>query len=223
MHNIAKKRIYTRFLSFVIVCCVCSFSVSRVLANDYPLISDWAQDEALLAEQQGLLPQERLYGDLREEGSRAQAVRYLVHLTEVLLQKNIPNTSKGIFSDLDGVWNKTVEAAEKAYSAGIVLGYDNNCFCPADAITREEYATMLFRLLQYVENDKKVQLLPEDQDNNVFVDGASISPWAEDAVNTLSSIGVFRGQADGAFNPGGHVSLEQIIVVSYRCWKYCTG
>lgn len=217
-------KVIRKSIALGLVCSfICGAALPMASANDYPLLSEWAKEEALLAEQKGLLPQERLYGTLIDSGSRRHAVGYLVQLTEVVLQQEIPNTSQGVFSDLEGRSSKTVEAAEKAHSAGIVAGYENHRFAPSREITREEYATMVFRTLQYIGSSKKVQLLPDEQAENKYTDSNSISPWAEQAVTTLSNIGVFCGQDDGTFNPKGLVSLEQMIVVSYRCWEYCTA
>ena len=217
-------KVMRKTIALGLVCSlICGAALLRAAASDAPLLSDWAKEEALLAEQQGLLPQERLYGALIDSGSRRHAVGYLVHLAEMILQQEIPNTSQGVFSDLEGHSSKTVDAAEKAHSAGIVVGYENHRFAPSKEITREEYATMVFRTLQYIERNQKVRLFPNEQAENGYLDSDSISPWAEQAVTTLSNIGVFCGQGDGTFNPKGLVSLEQMIVVSYRCWEYCTA
>ena len=217
-------KVLRKTIALGLVCSlICGAALLRVAANDAPLLSDWAKEEALLAEQQGLLPQERLYGALIDSGSRRHAAGYLVHLAEMILHQEIPNTSQGVFSDLEGHSSKTVDAAEKAHSAGIVVGYENHRFAPSKEITREEYATMVFRTLQYIERNQKVRLFPNEQAENGYLDSDSISPWAEQAVTTLSNIGVFCGQSDGTFNPKGLVSLEQMIVVSYRCWEYCTA
>ena len=74
---------------------ICGAALLRVAANDAPLLSDWAKEEALLAEQQGLLPQERLYGALIDSGSRRHAVGYLVHLAEMILQQEKTKQKKG--------------------------------------------------------------------------------------------------------------------------------
>ncbi len=220
---LAKKKLCRQVLSMVMVLVICSSFFPFASANANPILSDWAKEEAFLAEQQGLLPQERLFDDLRGSRDRGQAVEYLVLLTETILQKEIPNTAKGVYSDLDHIIDSVVTAAEKAYSAGIVLGYENNRFARLNTITREEYATMLYRLFQYVEKEKNVQLLPDRCGEQAFSDRVEISLWAVDAIDTLSSMGVFCGRADGSFDPGSSVSAEQIIVLSYRCWKYCTS
>lgn len=92
----------------MMLCCAVS-------ANDEPVLSPWAKEEAFAAEEAGILP-DALHGDLRGAGNRGQAVWYLVKLTETVLQKELPNTAEGVFPDMENTFFE--EKAEKAYSAG---------------------------------------------------------------------------------------------------------
>ena len=91
----------------MMLCCAAS-------ANDEPVLSPWAKEEAFAAEEAGILP-DALHGDLRGAGNRGQAVWYLVKLTETVLQKELPNTAEGVFPDMENTFFE--EKAEKAYSA----------------------------------------------------------------------------------------------------------
>lgn len=194
------------------------------LANDAPVLSAWAKDEAFAAEKAGILPQDYLYGDLRGSGTRGQAAGYLVKLAETVLQKELPNDAAGVFPDLENTYPVIVENAEKAYSAGIVTGYEDGSFGRRNEITREEYAVMLYRMLRYLEQESGAQLLPnpDEVQTHPFADEAEISAWALDAVRALAYMGILGGDNWGAFRPAGTVSLEQMIVLSYRCWLVCT-
>ena len=116
----------------MMLCCAAS-------ANDEPVLSPWAKEEAFAAEEAGILP-DALHGDLRGAGNRGQAVWYLVKLTETVLQKELPNTAEGVFPDMENTFFE--EKAEKAYSAGIVTGYADGSFGAGNHIRREEYAAM---------------------------------------------------------------------------------
>ena len=196
----------------MMLCCAAS-------ANDEPVLSLWAKEEAFAAEEAGILP-DALHGDLRGAGNRGQAVWYLVKLTETVLQKELPNTAEGVFPDMENTFFE--EKAEKAYSAGIVTGYADGSFGAGNHIRREEYAAMLYRLFQYLERETGKQLLPDDLQTRPYADEKEISAWALDAVHALSVMGILGGDSRGDFCPDKNVSLEQMIVPSYRCWKYCT-
>ena len=81
---------------------------------------------------------------------------------------------------------------------------------------------MLYRLFQYLERETGKQLLPDDLQTRPYADEKEISAWALDAVHALSVMGILGGDSRGDFCPDKNVSLEQMIVPSYRCWKYCT-
>ena len=92
----------------MMLCCAAS-------ANDEPVFSPWAKEEAFAAEEAGILP-DALHGDLRGAGNRGQVVWYLVKLTETVLQKELPNTAEGVFPDLENTFFE--EKAEKPIPRG---------------------------------------------------------------------------------------------------------
>ena len=47
----------------------------------------------------------------------------------------------------------------------------------------------------------------------VFADSASISPWAEDAVNRVTALGLFAGDGSGLLHPGGQLTRGEAAVV----------
>lgn len=210
-----------RFGLMVIMLALLASMALPALANDAPVLSAWARDEAFAAEKAGILPQDYLYGDLRGSGNRGQAVGYLVKLAETVLQKELPNNAAGVFPDLENTYQVIVENAEKAYSAGIVTGYEDGSFGKRNEITREEYAVMLYRMFRYLEQESGVELLPDEVQTRPFADENEISAWALDAVHALAYMGILGGDNRGAFRPAGTVSLEQMIVLSYRCWLRC--
>jgi len=201
---IARHLLLAAMLSGMLMMLCCAAS-----ANDEPVLSPWAKEEAFAAEEAGILP-DALHGDLRGAGNRGQAVWYLVKLTETVLQKELPNTAEGVFPDMENTFFE--EKAEKAYSAGIVTGYADRSFGAGNHIRREEYAAMLYRK----------QLIPDDLQTRPYADEEEISAWALEAVHALSVMGILGGDSRGDFCPDKNVSLEQMIVLSYRCWKYCT-
>ena len=69
-------------------------------------------------------------------------------------------------------------AATWAAANGIVSGYDNGCFAPDQAVTREELAAILYRYAQYKGYD-----LSASADLTGFSDQASISSFARPAMS----------------------------------------
>lgn len=91
------------------------------------------------------------------------------------------------FTDTQNHWAK--EDITKLSSLGIVVGYQDK-FRPNDAITRQEAATVLNRILKY-----------EGAESPTFSDLNDISQWALPAVANLSEKGIIKGYPDGTFLP----------------------
>ena len=81
----------------------------------------------------------------------------------------------------DWYYNAVVWATE----AGVVNGMGDGTFAPNDNITRQEMATMLYRLAkaEKVEEDKLAS----------FPDAASVADWAKDAMNWAVSTEIVNG------------------------------
>jgi hypothetical protein len=75
-----------------------------------------------------------------------------------------------------------------AAANGIVNGYGNGCFGPADLITRQDFSTILIRYMNY----RKI-VLPVTQQFIFFADEADISDYAMDAIQILYKLGVIYG------------------------------
>ena len=93
-------------------------------------------------------------------------------------------TGESTYSDVktgDWYYNAVVWATE----AGVVNGMGDGTFAPNDNITRQEMATMLYRLAkaEKVEEDKLAS----------FPDAASVADWAKDAMNWAVSTEIVNG------------------------------
>ena len=76
-----------KLLALISCIVICSICVIPVNANAYPILSDWAKEEAYLAEANDLFPGGEMHDDLRCAASRGQAAWYAVLLAETLLGK----------------------------------------------------------------------------------------------------------------------------------------
>ena len=109
------KTVVKHLLSIAMLSCIFMMLCCAASANDEPVFSPWAKEEAFAAEEAGILP-DALHGDLRDGGNRRQVVWYLVKLTETVLQKELPNTAEGVFPDLENTFFE--EKAEKPIPRG---------------------------------------------------------------------------------------------------------
>ena len=92
-----------------------------------------------------------------------------------------------------------------AYSKKLFSGKSAEIFAPKDGITREEMATVLYRLGTVEKNDTAD-----------FTDYDKISDWAKEAVASLSAAGVIKGNERGSFNPQNYITRAEAAVMLSR-------
>lgn len=107
-------------------------------------------------------------------------------LATVLYREAGEPAAKGTasFTDIaEGQWY--TDAVNWAAEQGVVNGYPDGTFRPETPITRQEMATMLYRLAkaEKVEEDKLAS----------FPDAASVADWAKDAMNWAVSTEIVNG------------------------------
>lgn len=111
-------------------------------------------------------------------------------------------TGESTFTDVSGHW--AIDAITWAQKTGVVTGYENNTFRPNQAVTREEFAQVLYNYAQY----KKITL-PALGDLSKFPDGDKVSPWARTAMKWATGLGVINGYEDSTLEPGGDSTRAQ--------------
>lgn len=123
---------------------------------------------------------------------RSQVVQMLYNLEG---QPTVTGNSG--FSDIksDDWYSKAVTWAERN---GVVDGYENNAFRPGKAVSREEFAQMLYNYSKYKRYD-----LSTAADLSEFPDGGSVSNWANSAVAWANGNGLINGHDDGRLDPSG--------------------
>ena len=91
-----------------------------------------------------------------------------------------------------------------------LIGYSDGTVRPNGKITRAEVATIFFRLL---DDDTRAKYWSSE---NAFSD-VSADKWYNNAVSTLSNMGVIGGYADGTFRPDAPISRAEFakIAVSF--------
>ncbi len=112
------------------------------------------------------------------------------------------NDKESTFADVSNdAWYRTyvMTAADK----GILTGYDNGTAGVGGSITREDCCVFICRALGY---DVK-------ETENDFIDGNTISGYAQDSVNAVWSKGIIKGDENKNFNPQGFCTRAQAAVM----------
>ena len=124
------------------------------------------------------------------------------------------------FSDVSqGQWY--TEAVRWAASEGIAGGYGNGLFGTSDPITREQFATMLWRYARTQGCDVSI-----GEDTNIlsYTDAAELSEYAVSAMQWAVGAGIVNGTGDGStLAPQGSATRAQAAVMLMRfCNRYAT-
>lgn len=120
-----------------------------------------------------------------------------------------------VFEISDGTGNEFADIADTAWYKGCVTGLsnaaiiqgDNGYFRPADNVSREEMATIIYRALVYC------GIKPEGQ--MTFDDDEAISNYAIESVASLAANGIIAGD-DGKFRPTESITRAEAATLIYR-------
>lgn len=136
---------------------------------------------------------------------RSQVVQMLYNLEG---QPTVTGNSG--FSDIKSAdWNsKAVIWAERT---GVVDGYENNTFRPGKAVSREEFAQMLYNYAVYKGYD-----LSAAANLARFPDGKNVSAWAEKAMRWANGNELINGHDDGKLDPRGTAIRAQAASILMR-------
>lgn len=136
--------------------------------------------------------------------TRAEFVKLLVMASGETLDANTK-----VFADVnESDWYFAY--VNKAYAMGLVKGNEKGNFNPNAQITREDMATMIYRLIGNDENKGDV---------NVFTDAVNISDYAKNAVSYLYVSNIINGMGDGSFAPKSMATRAQAAQIIYNIVK----
>lgn len=129
--------------------------------------------------------------------------------------------------EIGGGSSETVEfndtenpSVERLASVGIIKGFGDGTFRPADWLTREQAAVILARLTDYAAKESAVTELPQSDERRSWADGGLISDWAADGIECVYRAGIMRGVGEDMFEPQGGYSVEQSAVTILRAYEY---
>jgi hypothetical protein len=166
------------------------------------VVSDWARRYVSDAEMYQILPESLAGGDYTKSITRLEfgtlAFETLSNATELSLSGE-PSS----FEDCS-----SAEIAS-LYSIGVIKGRSSTTFAPNDTITREEAATILGRMADYMG-------LTRFPNQLTYGDWDTVSLWAKDEVTKVTSLCIMNGMENGNFTPRGQFTREQAITTMVR-------
>jgi len=135
-----------------------------------------------------------------ENITRAEFIKILVCVKNVNLVYE-----KSEFSDVaEDAWYAPY--VNSAYVNNITSGYDDGTFKPNQKITREDMATMIFRMAGYQDTEETPS----------FNDAESISSYAKSAVAVLNKMGIVNGMDANNFAPKNSATRAQAAQIIYN-------
>ena len=94
-----------------------------------------------------------------------------------------------------------------------IVGYEDGTIRPQNNITRAEVSTIFFRLLT---DNARARYWSQTND---YTDVAADS-WYNNAVSTLSNMGIINGYEDGTFKPNASITRAEFTAIATRFFDY---
>ena len=122
------------------------------------------------------------------------------------------NTGSTVFADVsENEWFSG--AVSWASQQRIVLGVSENEFAPNDYVTREQYITMMMRLVDTLEKT------PEPSELS-YSDADEISRYAVEPMQKAATIGLLSGYEDGTIRPRSRLNRAEGVALVMRLLRW---
>lgn len=173
------------------------------IPEDWPFVDvtedKWYYDAVAYVYQQGIMVgMSETTFEPNTTVNRAQVVQMLYNLEG---QPQVSGDSG--FSDIrDGQWY--AKAVAWASANDVVAGYEDGTFRPTRAVTREEFAQILYNYAKC-----KGYGLSASADLGKFPDSGQVSSWVETALGWANGNGLINGHDDGRLDPKGSTIRAQ--------------
>ena len=186
------------------------------IASDYQIFDDVAKDSWF----SGSVYYSYLNGMMKGVGNNSFAPNDNINraMAATLLNRlagNKVQESNIRFADAEGSewW---YDSAVWAVENEILTVFEDKDFKPDEPISRELLAKAMYNCAKYLKLDMSMKA-----DITQFTDADSISEENKEAVSWTVANGIFKGNADGTFNPRGNVTRVEMSMV-LRNWL-CKG
>ena len=108
-----------------------------------------------------------------------------------------------------------------AQQMGVMQGYGDGIFGPADILTREQLVVIVYNYAKLLGLDNIVSDVPAG-DLSGFADAASVSSWAVDAVQWAVAAGILTDNGSGILDPTGNAARVEIAVMIHNFMNFFT-
>lgn len=202
---------YARLCKLLLVVVIALFLLSimpgvrTAVAQPFDVQGHWAEKEIIRWVDQGLAGG---YPDGSFKPNRSVTRAEFVALVNRAFGIQDPQ-AKAAFRDVnrsDWFYGEVAAAVEAGYAGG----YSDGTFKPHNAITRQEVASIVSRLLQ----------LGDDAPQAVFQDTGTIAAWAADTVNAAVAAGIMCGYTDGTFGARNPITRAEAVVTLDRTARF---
>lgn len=174
--------------------------------------SDWAFESVNKAYSLGIAPASDLYA-YTSDITRLEFCSFAVSFYNKITSSETPEHTVSYFSDTND--SSVLYAAD----LGIITGRGDEVFSPDDAITRQEMAAVICRLLNVCNIDVSVSGADVITALSSFSDSESINGWAVNSIAFCLKNSIIKGMSDTELMPYYHTTREQAIVILLRCYE----
>ena len=179
-------------------------------------ISSWAEKEVNAASAAGLVP-DSLMKNFTSPVTRGQVAGMFVRLIEKSYDQPMQDilAAKGV-SVNEGVFSDTTDInVFYANALGIINGTGQGKFSPDGTLKRAQIAAIINRAA-------KVMGIATEGYTHEFTDITENYSWADPELGWPVHAGVINGVGNNRFSPGGDLTTEQAIVITYRALRALT-
>lgn len=174
--------------------------------------SNWAKKELKLVVERELYTKKIIEENLRDDITREEFAELVMILYTKFTSDFSESKDKSPFVD---TVNKEVV---KAFELGIVKGKSKTNFDPYGYLSREEFATMLYRMLKISFEKANLNYTMKalfDSSIDEIKDEKNIANWSRDAMLFLYENGIIKG-SKSKLMPRGRLSREMALLMTVR-------
>jgi hypothetical protein len=173
-------------------------------------VSDWAKTEVEAGIREGLVP-ENLQANYTSPVTRGAVAQMFVNLLEKASGKSIDEiiAEKGAEINEAAFADTTDRAVLAANALGIINGTGKGKFSPDGTLKRAQIAAIINRVA-------RVMGIETEGFTHEFTDITDNYSWADPELGWPVHAGIINGVGQGRFNPGGDLTTEQAILITYR-------
>ncbi len=169
--------------------------------------NQWYTDAIRYVYEQGMMNGVSANGDLF--APEATTTRGMI-VTMLHRMEGTPVAQSASYPDVpENEWY--TNAVAWASANGIVTGYDSGAFGPADSITREQMAAILYRYAQ-----KKGYQTQKTDPLTSFTDAGTVSSYAVQGMQWAVGSGLITGKGQGILDPGGSATRAEVAAILTR-------